>query len=152
MLQAIVTRRFHDCLKDVRRDHKNRMAELSKMEDHELVHKFCRKERLTLFNFLKMHEASQHRTNIDHYEQSEDANPGNSATFSLNEERIKALIHGEYVHYLRPHMVVNGPRGKEPVKLDIYRGRRTSIFKTEGIINDLKKSVKIETGWRPKPE
>ena len=60
------------------------------MEDHKLVHTFCRKERLTLFNFLKMHESNQHRTGMSQYEYSADADVDESLT--LNEERIKELI------------------------------------------------------------
>ena len=84
------------------------------MSDAELVHTFCRKERLTLYNFLKMHLADQHRSKLSEVEDS-------GFITTLNEERIKNLIHKEYQYYFK--------RGKP---LEIYKKRfiKTNEFKS----------------------
>lgn len=54
MLLAMINRRFHECMQSHKND-KTKMNEIIRMSDRELVHSVCRKERLTLFNFLKSH-------------------------------------------------------------------------------------------------
>ena len=75
------------------------MNEILRMDDKELVHTVCRKERLTLFNFLKSHLNDQYLTKGS--VEFEDNN-NNSLKLSLNEERIKDLINNEYAFYFRP--------------------------------------------------
>ena len=52
---------------------------------------------------------------------------------TLNEERIKDLIHLEYQHYFRPN------RMDRPI--DIHA---TKLFNTDFMVNDLKTKLKIE--------
>ena len=47
-----------------------------------------------------MHECNQHRSTKSQYDKSDDATVDEA--MSLNEERIKELIHIEYQYYLRP--------------------------------------------------
>ena len=90
MIQSMINRRFHSCLKDASQDKKLR-DEVMLLSDRELVSKVCRKERLTLYNFLKTHYADQFR---DGGTQVLDAAAdGEVFSSSLNEERIKDLIH-----------------------------------------------------------
>ena len=54
MLLGMINRRFHECMQRHKKD-KIKMNEIIRMDDQELVHTVCRKERLTLFNFLNSH-------------------------------------------------------------------------------------------------
>lgn len=75
------------------------------MSDSELVHSVCRRERLTLFNFLKSHLADQYRNNLSKFEietgSDTDSAGQNKMIATLNEERIKDLINQEYHYYFR---------------------------------------------------
>ena len=90
------------------------------MSDSELVHQVCRRERLTLFNFIKTHLCDQGRSNLTKLESS-------AIATTLNEERIKDLIHSEYQHYF-----------KRKAALNIYADR---LLNLEGIVNDLKQKI-----------
>ena len=60
MVHAIVNRRFHSCLKKESSSNDTKALYFS-YSDYDLVHKVCRKERLTLFNFMKMHMSDENR-------------------------------------------------------------------------------------------
>ena len=83
MIYAMVNKRFHTCLRKEAQSNDTKALYFS-YSDYDLVHKVCRKERLTLFNFMKMHVADENR--VLGIEQS-------GLISSLNEERIKELIH-----------------------------------------------------------
>ena len=95
------------------------------MGDDELVHEVCRKERLTLYNFLMTHLSDYNRSEKSLLEK----NQGNLFT-TLNEERIKDLIHKEYEHYFR-----------RKDKISIYTNK---ILRTEGFMNDLKNKIEVK--------
>ena len=80
MIFAIVNRRFHECLKKEASSNETKALYFS-YSDHDLIHRVCRSERLTLFNLMKMHLTDEGRT------KDRDL-PGGGIT-SLNEERIK---------------------------------------------------------------
>ena len=61
MIHAIVNRKFHECLKKEASSNDTKALYFS-YSDHDLIHKVCRKERLTLYNFMKMHMADENRT------------------------------------------------------------------------------------------
>ena len=61
MLFAVVNKRFHACLKAEAQNNDKKALYFS-YEDYDLVSKVCRRERLTLYNFLKMHHADHNRT------------------------------------------------------------------------------------------
>ena len=92
----MINRRFHKCLNEESKN-KEKMEDYLNMTDYELVHNVCRRERLTLFNFLKMHKSDQHRTALSKAEED----LGGMVELTLNEERIKNLIHKEYHFYFR---------------------------------------------------
>ena len=85
MLQAMITKRFHQCLKQESQSIEKKSLYFS-LPDHELVHKVCRRERLTLYNFLKFHVADQGLTDRSEFDTE-------TLIATLNEERIKDLIH-----------------------------------------------------------
>ena len=100
----MINRRFHECMQRHKND-KEKMNKIIRMSDGELVHSVCRKERLTLFNFIKSHLNDQYLTQGSiNFEN----NKSNSPQLSLNEERIKEIINSEYAFYFRPHVYVNG--------------------------------------------
>ena len=61
MIHAIVSRKFHACLKKEASSNDTKALYFS-YSDYDLIHKVCRKERLTLYNFMKMHMADENRT------------------------------------------------------------------------------------------
>ena len=89
MLYAILTNRFHSCMRT-----ESSLLKEPIESDRDLVHQFCRRERLTLYNFLRMHVADQHRSKLTEVEEG-------GFVSTLNEERIKDLIHKEYQHYFK---------------------------------------------------
>ena len=75
MVYNIIGRRFHQCLKTA--SEKEDPQRIARLEDQELVHQICRHERLTFFNFLRLH--IQKDGDID-----------------MNEETIKEMLNREY--------------------------------------------------------
>lgn len=133
MLYAMVNRRFHDCMMTEKKD-PSRMAEIVHMDDRELVHQVCRRERLTLFNFLKAHLIDYNRSAVS-------ANIGEAGEevfkASLNEERLKELIHREYLFYFRSNR-----KDKGAESLDIYREANQFLRKPDSY-NDLATKLKV---------
>ena len=125
MLYAMIAKRFHQCLHKEASNVQNR-AIYAEMPDNQLVHKVCRKERLTLFNFLKYHMCDYNRSVQSKLEFAS----GENIITTNNEERLKDLINKEYEHYFRRK---NG--------IDIYA---TQMFKTDVIFNDLKSKIEVE--------
>ena len=121
MLYSITARRFHECL-NLEANVVDKKAIYFSMTDSELVHSVCRRERLTLFNFLKSHLCDHGRTHLQKLE-----NAGIATT--LTEERIKDLIHVEYQHYFKRKQALN-----------IYSDR---LLNLEGIVNDLKQKISV---------
>jgi hypothetical protein len=79
---------------------------------------------LTLYNFLKFHVADQGLTDRSQFDNE-------NLIATLNEERIKDLIHNEYMFYFN--------RKKE---MNIYANK---VFNTEPFINDLKSKIKVSS-------
>lgn len=77
MLYAMINLRFQKCLKKASKKEEN-----FKLSDFDLVHTVCRKERLTLYNFLKMHLCDFMRVRKTFFESK-------NIAMTLNEERIK---------------------------------------------------------------
>ena len=127
MLWAMVNKRFHKCLKE-ETESAVRMNQIAKLDDQDLVRNICPRERLTLYNFLKTHLSDQHRSSAS--KTIEASGAGEAFASSLNEERIKQLIHKEYCHYFR-----------RP-SLDIYRGDK--MFRRPDSYNDLRAKFNIE--------
>ena len=93
MLYAIISKRFHTCLQKEAQNVQKKAIYFS-CSDHELVHEVCRHERLTLFNFLKMHLCDENLVKNSKIETT-------GLVTTLNEERIKDLIHSEYQFYFK---------------------------------------------------
>ena len=133
MLYGMINRRFHDCMSQEKKD-PMRMAQIVKMDDRELVHQVCRRERLTLFNFLKAHLVDYKRSAV-----STDLGDDGEEVFktSLNEERLKDLIHSEYLFYFRSNRMDKGAK-----TLNIYREANQLLRKPDSY-NDLAPKLKV---------
>ena len=97
MMYTVIGKRFHECLE---KESKARPTLADDISDAELVHTVCRKERLTLFNFLMEH---QHDYEL------------------YKEEQIKGMINKEYGMYFRER---NQPKGMTRV-VDVYGDARS---------------------------
>ena len=84
------------------------------MSEADLVHNVCRRQRLTLYNFLRSHVADQYRSKRSLLEEG-DSNLVNT----MNEERIKELINQEYLYYFKVQYM-NAEQKSRLRPLDIY--------------------------------
>ena len=111
------------------------MSQIIQMDDRELVHEVCRRERLTLFNFLKTHLIDYQRSTLS-------SNLGEAGEellkASLNEERLKDLIHREYLFYFRRNRKDKGAQ-----ELDIYRDAN-QLMRRPDSFNDLAGKINID--------